>query len=130
MTDPIDRLNEIRTKWNIPGYRARGDIAWLADEVERLVSERDAARLEVECLKAQQPLSMVETCRSNVEKGRDRCGACADCVMTEREAVVEAAEILEDIYTEYRSGDGIPKDLIDISVGCWLAKYAPERIDP
>lgn len=58
---------EIKDKWNIPGYRAREDIKWLADEVERL---RNA-------------LHRISLCSQNSMSSKEECGRIA------REALAE-----------------------------------------
>lgn len=113
------------------GSPAPHESADWQETMHRLTLERDAlkravdgAMFEIECLKARQPLSMVETCRASIERGAGRCGACADCVGNEREAVIEAMELLADVFSEHRSGNRLSGDLVDIRIGCWLAKHA------
>lgn len=58
------------------------------------------------------------------------CHQCSD-TKTERlrAELLEAIEILRTVKNYYDDGEVPPPDLIDIGIGCWLARNDPDGED-
>ena len=45
-----------------------------------------------------------------------------------RAAIADAAAVMESIYESFRDGEKIDPAVVDIGIGCWLEKHAPDSL--
>ena len=45
-----------------------------------------------------------------------------------RTAIADAASVMSSIYESFRDGEKIDPAVVDIGIGCWLEKHAPDSL--